>query len=276
MSHAKEFDEYGHKDHGHVIVSLFTLRFVLAALLICTLATSGAAWVENSIAAAFHVEIPQWINAAVALSIAVLKTALVVMSFMQLKYDNPMNTIIFVFTILTVFSFLGFTALDLGNRDTVDRFKNQYVYSGGDLTMGGATHTLQEIPGESKEERARRDKEFHADNAGESIVDRAKRIAREAGTYDPHHEHHAEEGQSITDAGYLPPKHETDDHVLLSSSNYSRPVTGVTIPGLPGYRAPEPHHGAAEHASGEHKSETKPEGGAAEHAAPSNEPPTAH
>ena len=80
-AHAEEFDEYGHKDHGHVIVSLFTLRFVLVALLICTLLTSGAAWAENSISAAFHVEIPQWINAAVALSIAVVKTVLVVKGF---------------------------------------------------------------------------------------------------------------------------------------------------------------------------------------------------
>ena len=83
---------------------------MLAALLFFTLATSGAAWAETTIAAYFHVEIPQWINAAVALSIAVIKTTIVVMFFMQLKYDNPMNTVIFVFTILTVFSFLGLGA----------------------------------------------------------------------------------------------------------------------------------------------------------------------
>jgi cytochrome c oxidase subunit 4 len=239
MSHAAEFDEYGHKDHGHVIVSLFTLRFVLAALLVCTLATSGAAWAENTISEVFHVEIPQWINAAVALSIAIVKTTLVVMFFMQLKYDNPMNTIIFVFTILTVFSFLGFTSLDLNNRDTIDRFKNQYAYDGGDLMMGGAIHQMKEIPGETKEQKAEREKNFHADNPGESIVDRAKRVAREKGTYDPHHEHHAEEGQSITDMGYLPEERKNAEGERLSTSNISRPVKGVTIPGLPGYRAPK-------------------------------------
>lgn len=267
MSHQSEFDEYGHKDHGHVIVSLFTLRFVLAALLICTLATSGAAWAESLIASTFHVEIPQWINVAVALSIAVLKTTLVVMFFMQLKYDNPMNTVIFVFTVLTVFSFLGFTGLDLGNRGTIDRFKAQYVYPGGDLTMGGNIHLLREIPNESKEDRARREKNFHPNNPGESIVDRAKRIAREKGTYDPHHEHPAVDAQSIADAGYLPPKRLSADGAPLSTANKSRPVKGVTIPGLPGYRAASGHGAHADH--GDHKDD------AHDHA-PKADPPKPH
>ena len=215
MSHATEFDEYGHKDHGHVIVSLFTLRFVLVALLFFTLATSGAAWVEELIASTFHVEIPQWVNAAVALSIAVVKTALVVMFFMQLKYDYPMNTIIFLFTILTVFTFLGLTGLDLGNRATIDRIKNQYAHDGGDLSAGGPVFSSDVVP-------------------GESIVERAKRIAKANGTYDPSHEHHHEEGVDITDAGYLPEKPRTG-----SSSNISRPIDRPTMGGL------APAHGGA-------------------------------
>ncbi len=216
MSHAAEFDEYGHKDHGHVIVSLFTLRFVLAALLVCTLATSGAAWAENFIAATFHVEIPQWVNAAVALSIAVVKTVLVVMFFMQLKYDNPMNTIIFVFTLLTVFSFLGFTGLDLGNRDSIDRFKNQYAYDGGDLSAGPAI--LKDA------------------DPGESIVQRAKRVAKANGTYHADHEHHHEPGVDIADAGFFPEKPKSG-----SSSNISRPIDRPTIGGAPA----APAHGEA-------------------------------
>jgi caa(3)-type oxidase subunit IV len=229
MSHAAEFDEYGHKDHGHVIVSLFTLRFVLIALLICTLLTSGSAWAEEAIASTFHVVIPQWVNAFVALSIAIVKTALVVGFFMQLKYDNPMNTIIFVFTILTVFSFLGFTSLDLCNRDSIDRFKNVYAYPGGDLSAGPGTFVKDAVP-------------------VESIVVRAQRIA--AANPDPSHhaEGHAPDDrntQSITDMGFLPEKPASG-----SSSNLSRPVTGITLPNLPGYRGtkPAPSH-AAEPAS---------------------------
>jgi caa(3)-type oxidase subunit IV len=235
MSHAAEFDEYGHKDHGHVIVSVFTLRFVLIALLFCTLLTSGSAWAEEWVSGTFHVVIPQWINAFVALSIAVVKTALVVGFFMQLKYDNPMNTVIFVFTLLTVFSFLGFTSLDLNNRATIDRFKNVYAYPGGNISAGtpiieGAT-------------------------PGDSIVSRAQTEAAKKPTTGHHEEMHEEGEQatlSITDAGYLPvaPK-------IGSSPNASRPVSGVTIPNLPGYHAPKATHGAEAHgeAAGEHKPE---------------------
>jgi cytochrome c oxidase subunit 4 len=222
MSHAAEFDEYGHKSHGHVIVSLFTLRFVLAALLVCTLATSGSAWAEQFISDTFHVAIPQWVNAAVALSIAIVKTVLVVMFFMQLKYDNPMNTIIFVFTLITVFSFLGFTSLDLGNRDSIDRFKSQYAYDGGDLSAGPGIMT-DVVP-------------------GESIVERAKRIAKANGTYDAAHEHHHEERQEIADAGFFPELPKSG-----SSSNVSRPVVGFTLPGYGAPVKPAAGHGSSDH-----------------------------
>lgn len=227
MSHAAEFDEYGHKDHGHVIVSLFTLRFILIALLICTLLTSGSAWAEQFIANTFHVEIPQWINAAVALSIAVVKTALVVGFFMQLKYDNPMNTVIFVFTLLTVFSFLGFTSLDLGNRATIDRFKNVYAYPGGNVSAGGAI-----IPGAAN---------------GDSIVAHAQATGKPS-----HHvDHENTNTQSITDAGFVREEPKTG-----SSPNFSRPLEGVTVPGWPGYRAPNTGHAGHPAPAGEHTPET--------------------
>jgi caa(3)-type oxidase subunit IV len=233
MSHAAEFDEYGHKDHGHVIVSLFTLRFILIALLFCTLLTSGSAWAEQLIASTFHIVIPQWINAVVALSIAVVKTALVVGFFMQLKYDNPMNTVIFVFTLVTVFSFLGFTSLDLGNRATIDRFKNVYAYPGGNTSAGGAI-----VPGAAN---------------GDSIVAHAQATGTlEHGAHEAVEENNT---QSITDAGFLREEPKTG-----SSPSFSRPIGGVTIPTLPGYRAPKPAH--TEHPAphdapaGEHKPET--------------------
>lgn len=202
-SHADHFDAHGHKDHGHVIVSAATLRLVLGSLLFLTLLTVGAAKGEQWVAEVFHVTIPQWINVFVALSIAVVKTLLVVTFFMQLKYDNPLNTMIFVFTILTVAFFLGFTALDLGNRGTIDRTKAQYLRPGG--TGLASTETLP-------------------------ITEFAKLQAKRAEKYDPHHAHHGHghgHGQSITDAGYVPKTPRVG-----SSAQASRPVTTITLPGF--------------------------------------------
>lgn len=215
-SHADHFDAHGHKDHGHVIVSVATLRLVLGALLFFTLLTVGAAKGEQWIAEVFNVTIPQSINVFVALSIAVVKTLLVVTFFMQLKYDNPLNTMIFVFTILTVAFFLGFTSLDLGNRGTIDRTKVHYIRPGG--TGLASTESMP-------------------------ITEFAKLQAKRAETYDPHHGHHAHAGgQSITDAGYLPkvPR-------VGSSAQASRPVTRVTLPGF----AAEGDEGSEDDAHGE-------------------------
>jgi cytochrome c oxidase subunit 4 len=197
-------------------VPAFTLRAVLTILLFFTLLTVGAAQIEMWVAHTFNIVIPQWVNVFVALSIATVKTVLVVMFFMQLKYDNPMNSLIFVFTVLTVAFFLGFTALDLGKRGTIDRAKANYIIEGG-----------TGLAGENK-----------------PITQIARERAIANNTYDPHHAHHAHHGgkQSITDAGYLPA-----EPAVGSSSNKSRPVTGVTLPGLPGAKPAGAHddHGHA-------------------------------
>lgn len=208
MSHASEFDAHGHKDHGHFIVPLFTLRAVLAALLFFTLLTVGAATAEQWIAHTFNVEIPQWVNVFVALSIAVVKTFLVVSFFMQLKYDNPMNTTVFVFTILTVAFFLGFTSLDLNSRSTLDRYKAMYVQDGG-------TGISQGVNGRF---------------AGKPITEAARLAAIADGTYDPTHAHHASHGVrlSVANAGYVPETPATG-----SSASRSRPLVGLTEPFAP-------------------------------------------
>lgn len=232
--HAEEFDAHGHKDHGHVIVSIWTLRFVLAALMFFTLVTVGAALAEEWVAETFNVIIPQWANVAVALSIATVKTTLVVLFFMQLKYDNPLNSMIFIFTIITVAFFLGFTTLDVGNRATIDRFKSGYVYDGGNTQMGGPM-----VDGTD----------------GESITERAERIAKSS--TDMSHGHgHGDEGEAedssalrprtaFTQAGYrraLP--------AVGSNEERSRPVQGITLPGLaPAAPAHDEHATPAPHAA---------------------------
>jgi cytochrome c oxidase subunit 4 len=233
-SHAEEFDAHGHKDHGHVIVSIWTLRIVLVTLLFFTFATVGAAFLEEFISSTFNMIIPQWINVCVALSIAVVKTTLVVMFFMQLKYDNPLNTMIFIFTVLTVAFFLGFTAIDTGNRQTVDRFKNNYIHEGG-TGLGGKMA------------------------ANESIVDWARRAGAEeeahGGGHAAHPAHHKnpELMGDITQSGFR-----RDLPMIGSSGDRSRPVKGLT---LPGFAEPAPAHtpAAPDHAAQpEKKDETKP------------------
>lgn len=214
--HAEHFDAHGHKDHGHTIVSVATLRTVLALLLFFTLLTVGATMVEIWIADTFNVLIPQWVNVFVALSIAAVKTTIVVMFFMQLKYDNPLNTMIFVFTLLTVCFFLGFTALDLGNRGTLDRFKVPQIVPGG---TGLGT--------------------------GMPITQSARAAAIANGTYNPEHSHHGHHGPrlSITDAGFVPRL----PHVGSSAQMFN-PVTGVTLDNL---SVPPGETGAAEDEHGE-------------------------
>lgn len=120
-----------HAHHGHFIIAPSTLLFVFIALLAFTFLTFGAAKAEEAIAHGFGIIIPQWINVAVALSIAVVKTGLVIGFFMQLRYDNPLNTMVFTFTVVCVLCFFGFTITDLANRQTIDRFKGQYIIAGG-------------------------------------------------------------------------------------------------------------------------------------------------
>lgn len=255
--HADHFDAHGHKDHGHVIVNIWTLRFILAALMFFTVATVGAAVIEQWISTTFSVVIPQWINVFVALSIAVVKTTLVVMFFMQLKYDNPLNTMIFVFTVLTVAFFLGFTAIDVGKRNTIDRFKQNYIHEGGALGSGGAVP----VPVNAKlAAAAEADKSYSFTNmkTDESIVDRARRLAAEKkklGLVDPHKaghhdDHHGALG-SITDAGYRRPQPHHG-----SSSDRSRPITGITLPGF----ADAAHDAHGHHDDHGHGHDTKSDG----------------
>lgn len=231
--HESHFGAHGHKGHGHVIVNIWTLRLVLAALLFFTFATVGAAWIEGWISSAFSVEIPQPVNVIVALSIAVVKTVLVVLFFMQLKYDNPLNSMIFIFTIITVAFFLGFTSLDVGNRRTIDNFKGRYINTGGSIAAGGAPAALQDRVSALS-------KKMQAVGAPPppptlSIVE-LSRLEEKFGLRQDHghghghahaaHDHHGEL-HIITNAGYHPVRPERG-----SSGEISRPVQGVTLPGF--------------------------------------------
>jgi cytochrome c oxidase subunit 4 len=121
--------DLGH--HGHVIVRPRTLVAVLAALLTFTVMTIAASRAEIWAADTFHVRIPNMINVGVVLSIATIKSILVAMFFMQLKYDNPLNSIVFLFCLFAFSLFLFFSMTDLGTRGIV------YSYKAGEIQVGG-------------------------------------------------------------------------------------------------------------------------------------------
>lgn len=143
MSEAKQFDPtdpHGfHEGHheGHVILSIPLLLGVLIALLAFTILTVFAAQAELWVAHTFDIKIPQWVNVIVAMSIATVKATLVAMFFMQLKYDSPLNSIVFCFCLFGVALFLGFASLDLYSRDAIYSWKKGHVVEGGTGSAGG-------------------------------------------------------------------------------------------------------------------------------------------
>jgi hypothetical protein len=65
------------------------------------------------------------------MSIAVVKSLLVMAYFMQLRYDNPINTVAMLFCFFALGLFLMFTGLDLFTRGWVYDFKSGPVVAGG-------------------------------------------------------------------------------------------------------------------------------------------------
>lgn len=130
-----ELDPHGAGTHGqhksHVIVGPITLRLVLLVLLFFTILTVGQAQLEVYLAHQFNIDFPKWVNIAFCMAIAVVKALLVMGYFMQLKYDNPINSVVMAFTFLALALFLGFTALDLGTRAAVYPWKVAGVVPGG-------------------------------------------------------------------------------------------------------------------------------------------------
>jgi cytochrome c oxidase subunit 4 len=126
--HAEHADAHS---HGHVIVPPITLGTILGLLLFFTLLTVGVAQLEVWIMDYFNITLPGWINIVGAMIIATIKVVLVMAYFMQLRYDNPINTMVMLFTILCVGLFIVFTSLDLLTRDRVYADKGKQVIPGG-------------------------------------------------------------------------------------------------------------------------------------------------
>ncbi len=93
--------------HSHPITGPRTYALVLAALLVMTVVTVGAAYLDFG----------PW-NTVVAIAIATVKASLVALFFMQLRYDR-FNAVIFLGGVLFLAIFLIWTLFDLSTRTLV-------------------------------------------------------------------------------------------------------------------------------------------------------------
>lgn len=105
MAHAPASTDAAH-DHGHDhdephAVPMRVLVSIFAILMFLTFATVAATWVDLGAA-----------NIVIALTIAVVKAALVCLYFMHLRYDSPFNSFILVTALIMVGLFIGYTLID--------------------------------------------------------------------------------------------------------------------------------------------------------------------
>lgn len=207
----------GHK-HGHVVLPIFTLRAVLAILLVLTgltvLLAQSEVWFQNT----FNVVLPHWLNVVIAMSIAVVKSAIVAAYFMQLRYDNPINTVIFLFCLFALALFLGFTIIDLTGRGYVTPWKQGEVVAGGT----GNFQRFETVPG--------------ADPKAVTVAGPIYKFAREQEVELVGPVKFAEL-EHAAHAAHAHPEHPA------RPSNQSRVRTGLT-PGLFDTAAPAAEHGA--------------------------------
>lgn len=82
-----------------------TYSAVLGALLVLTVVTVAASRVDFGS-----------LNVTIALAIATVKASLVALYFMHLRYDKPMNAIIFVISLFFLALFLGGCLTDVESR----------------------------------------------------------------------------------------------------------------------------------------------------------------
>jgi cytochrome c oxidase subunit 4 len=90
-------------DHGHVghIVPMYVLAGTFGGLVVLTILTVALSGVPLG-----------RLNLWVTLLIAGMKAALVVFFFMHLKWDRPLNAVIFITSLTLVILFIGFAMTD--------------------------------------------------------------------------------------------------------------------------------------------------------------------
>jgi caa(3)-type oxidase subunit IV len=128
--------------HGHHITSAKMLVTVILMLVVFTALTVFASQFETYLTTELGWFLPDIVNVAIAMSIALVKGVLVLMFFMALKYENPLYTIVLLFCLFAFVLFLALTGLDLDNRGLVYHWKGDAITIGGiggTVMHGGAT-----------------------------------------------------------------------------------------------------------------------------------------
>jgi cytochrome c oxidase subunit 4 len=90
-----------HEAHVHVVPPWILLS-VFAALLLLTFLTVAVTWVDFGRTA----------NVWIALTIAAIKSALVALYFMHLRWDSPFNSVILIAALFFVALLIGIIVLD--------------------------------------------------------------------------------------------------------------------------------------------------------------------
>jgi cytochrome c oxidase subunit 4 len=101
-----------------------TYAAVLAALLVLTTITVSVSYIDFGAPA---------VNVVAALGIASLKASLVALYFMHLRYDKPLNSVIFVTGLFFLGLLLMLTFIDMDTRDSVP-YWNSKPPAGGPAT----------------------------------------------------------------------------------------------------------------------------------------------
>jgi len=165
--HTRSDDPADHGHHGHHILSPRLLLTVFGALVVLTVITVVLALAERADVVYFGGDAG---SVAVALFIAGIKATLVAAFFMALKYDNKVNLLAFLMSIIFLGVFFVITYLDYGFRGQFEygasaqpidqilleqqeaerlseqiqpRFEAQPVVGAGDTTLVGPPPTAQ-------------------------------------------------------------------------------------------------------------------------------------
>jgi cytochrome c oxidase subunit IV len=117
MSDKAHSHAHGHDGHG------FAHPASVKSLLLVFFSLVGLTWFTVFQATQKTVDLGQF-ELVVTLFIATIKATLVILFFMHMIHDKPLNVIVFLSSFIFVALFLGFTLLDTqGYKDTYE-FKN--------------------------------------------------------------------------------------------------------------------------------------------------------
>ena len=96
------------QEKHHHIIPIQTYLKVFGALMFLTVLTVAVTYVDLGS-----------FNIVLAMLIAIVKSALVLLFFMHLYYDNKTNLMFFLASILFMIIFITFTYFDIGQRDGI-------------------------------------------------------------------------------------------------------------------------------------------------------------